>query len=234
MNLKWIDTFPGGNKCAAPKRSIVLKVCGLCIFLSSLVSQLSSQDSSISTELKLKGKIELAFTPRWDGYRFYKTSPTDSAFYYTTSWYRLQGGIEFLRSQYLHLFVDYFRVRTDEAYKDKSINSLGFGLQYSFKFDNCLVELKPFRIYKKPIHIRWYPELTASVGAMNLANESFRISGLHQTDKFNVFVQYGIGWNFYINSWLHLSIMHLQEYLPSLNNDPYRFGPLQTKLVFKL
>ena len=80
-------------------------------------SQLSSQDSSISTELKLKGKFELAFTPRWDGYRFYKTSPTDSAFYYTTSWYRLQGGIEFLRSQYLHLFVDYFRVRTDDAYK---------------------------------------------------------------------------------------------------------------------
>ena len=111
---------------------------------------------------------------------------------------------------------------------------MGFGLQYSFKFDNCLVELKPFRIYKKPIHIRWYPELTASVGAMNLANESFRISGLHQTDKFNFFVQYGIGWNFYINSWLHLSIMYLQEYLPSLNNDPYRFGPLQTKLVFKL
>ncbi len=234
MNLKLKDSFPGGNGYATSKRSVVLKVCCLGILLSSLVSQLSSQDSSFTPELKLKGKFELAFTPRWDGYRFYKTSPTDSAFYYTTSWYRLQGGVEFLRSQYLHLFIDYYRVRTDLDYADKSINSVGFGLQYSFKFDNCLVELKPFRICKKPIHIRWYPELIASVGAMNLANESFRISGLHQTEKFNVFVQYGIGWNFYINSWLHLSLLYFQEYFPSLNNDPYRFGPLQTKLVFKL
>lgn len=206
----------------------------LIVLLLIAGSKLLSQNIPDSIQLNLKGKIELAITPRWEGYIDYKTSPGDSSFYYKTSWYRFQAGMEFVRSQYLHLFVDYFRVRTDEEYEDKSINALGFGLQYSFKFDNCLVELKPFRIYKKPIHIRWFPELTASVAAMNLANESFRISGLYQTEKFNVFVQYGIGWNFYIDNWLHLSLLYFQEYLPSLNNDPYRFGPLQTKLVFKL
>jgi hypothetical protein len=206
----------------------------LIVLLLIAGSKLFSQNASDSIQLKLKGKIELAFTPRGEGIIDYKTSPTDSSSYYKTGWFRFQAGIEFVKSQYLHLFVDYFRVRTDEDSKDKSINSFGFGLQYSFKFDNCVVELKPFRIYKKPIHIRWYPELTGSVGAINLANESFRISGLHQSEKFNVFVQYGIGWNFYINSWLHLSLLYFQEYFPSLNNDPYRFGPLQTKLVFKL
>jgi hypothetical protein len=206
------------------------------IFVLLVVAfDLFSQNNPDSIQLKLKGKIELAITPRWESIVLFNTSPTDSsAFYYKTNWHRFQAGIEFVKSQYLHLFIDYYGLRTDLDYKDKSINSVGFGLQYSFKFDNCLVELKPFRIYKKPIHIRWYPELTASVGAMNLANESFRISGLYQTEKFNVFVQYGIGWNFYIDSWLHLSLLYFQEYFPSLNNDPYRFGPLQTKLVFKL
>lgn len=206
----------------------------LIVLLLIAGSKLFSQNHSDSIQLNLKGKIELAFTPRWEGYIDYKISPTDSSSYYKTGWHRFQAGMEFVRSQYLHLFIDYYKVRTDLDYADKSINSVGFGVQYSFKFDNCLVELKPFRIYKKPIHIRWYPELTASVGAMNLANESFRISGLYQTEKFNVFVQYGVGWNFYIDSWLHLSLLYFQEYLPSLKNDPYRFGPLQTKLVFKL
>lgn len=204
-----------------------------CLLLTLLVHS-NSLGQLTSDSLKLKGKFELAFTPRWYGVRDYKVSPTDSGYYYSTSWYRFQGGMEIAKAQYIHLLVDVYRTRTDLDYVDKYIHSVGFGLQYSIKFTDCRVELKPFRLYKKPIHIRWYPELYATVGAMNLANESFRLSGLHQTETFYPFFQYGLGWNFYLEDWLHLSLLYFQEYFPKQKHDPYRFLPMQLKIVFKI
>jgi len=183
--------------------------------------------------LKLKGKFELAITPRFY-YSQFKNSPTDTGEYYRVGWHRIQGGFEFRKSQYVHLLVDFYSRRTNKDFKDKYIHSLGFGLQYSIKFTECLVQMKPFRLYKKPIRIRWYPELHATIGAINLANENFVLSGLYQSEDFNPFFQYGIGLNFYLEKWMHLSLLYFQEYFPSENQSPYRFYPLQLKMVFKI
>ncbi len=142
--------------------------------------------------------------------------------------------MEFIKSHYIHLFGDYYRVRTDLDFLEKKVDAIGFGVQYSVKFPTALVELPSFRLYKKPIYIRWFPELLISVGMINLENDSFRFSGIHQTNEFFLYYQYGLVWNLYANKWSHISLMYLQEYQPSLKNNPHNYIPLQTKFVIKL
>lgn len=184
--------------------------------------------------LKLNSKFEIGLTPRFSGLKEYKISAIDPGFFYSSAWYRAQVGLEFLKSQYIHGYFDYFRVRTDLNYLDKSIDAIGYGLQYSIKFDNALVEIPPFCLYKKPIYIRWYPELIFSFGFMNISNESYRLSGLIKSDSYSPFYQYGISWNFYLNNWLNLCLLYLQEYKPALLHNPYSYYPLQIKIGLKL
>lgn len=193
-----------------------------------------SQENADTSVLVLKSKFELGFTPRFAFQQDYKISPTDSSFYHNVGWYRLQAGMQIHHSHYVHLFIDYYRVRTDLDFLSKTIDAIGFGIQYSLKFEDAIVRLPPIRLYKKPIHIRWYPEILASAGLINLANMNFKLSGLHQTKKYYFYAQYGIAWNFYINKWAHISLLYLQEYLPSVKSDPYHYAPLQTKFVIKL
>ncbi len=207
----------------------------LFIFLAYIATtKVSGQQMPDTLKLVLKSKFELGFTPRFAGAKDFKESPSDSGYYYSKALYRLQVGYEFSKSQYLHLFIDYFRVRTDLLYLDQSIDAFGFGIQYSLKFEEALVSLPPIRLYKKPIHIRWYPELSAGIGVINLKNEEFVNSGIHSTNAYYAYGQYGIAWNFYFSRWGHVSLLYFQEYFPSLSQNPYTYFPLQVKLVIKL
>jgi hypothetical protein len=198
------------------------------------IIEVSGQQTPDTSFLKLKSNLEIGITPRFAGIIDYKDSPTDSAFYYKTTWLRIQAGYQFLKSQYLHIVVDYYRVRTDLLGYQSQINSTGFGIQYSLKLENALVSLKPFRLYKKPISIRWYPELSMNYGKINLLNTTFRLRGLHQSSKYYGYFQYGIAINFYLNRWSNLSLMYIQEYFPYIKHDPYRYSPLQLKFVIKI
>ncbi len=213
---------------------LVFKNLLFICFAFTCTFRASGQQMPDTSKLALKRKFELGFTPRFSGIKDFVTSPSDSGFYYSTAWYRLQGGFEFSESQYLHLFFDYYRVRTDLNFLDSTIDAFGFGIQYSLKFDEALVSLPPFHIFKIPIHIRWYPELSTGIGLMNLKNDEFRLSGLHQTKSYYAYGQYGIAWNFYINAWGQISLLYYQEYTPALSHDPYRYSPLQIKFVVKL
>ena len=203
----------------------------LVIYL--LTFKVSGQESD-TLNIRLKGKFEIGITPRFSGIKDDKISPIDSSFYHYTGLYRIQVGLEVVELQYLHVFGDYYRVRTDLDYLEKRIDAFGFGIQYCYKFPSSLVNIGPIRLYKKPITIRWFPEVLISGGLINLENRTYRTSGTVKSMKFHSYYQYGMAWNIYINKWANVSIMYLQEYFYSLKNDVYRYGPLQTKLVIKL
>lgn len=206
----------------------------LFICLAFAINKVSGQQMPDTLNLVLKSKFELGFTPRFSGIKDFVVSPSDSGYCYSTAWYRFQAGVEFSESQYLHLLIDYFRIRTDLNFLDKSINAFGIGIQYSLKFEEALVSMPPFRLYKKAINIRWFPELSFAIGTVNLRNNNYILSGLEQTKVYYLYGQYGIAWNFYFNNWGHISILYLQEYTPSFSHNPYRYFPLQVKLVIKL
>lgn len=212
----------------------VFKIISIIVllFICERVSGQTLQDT-LSFK-KLSAKFEIGFTPRFSGFRSYKTTTSDTAYFHKTQWLRLQGGYSVFGSNYLHLMLDYFHVRTNLPGYEPELNAFGYGIQYSYKFENAIVELKPFRLYKKQIFIRWYPEISMAYGKMNLVNPSFLLSGLKQADKYYGFIQYGIAFNFYINQWCNLTVQYFQEYFPHLKHDPYRYYPLQLKIVVKL
>ena len=130
--------------------------------------------------------------------------------------------------------MDCFHSKTDLAGYTPEVYSTGFGLQYSYKALGASVELKPFKLYKKPICLRWYPELSVAYGLINLFNTNYVLSGLKMGDKYYGFFQYGLIINMYINRWCNFGIMYMQEYYPSLTHDVHRYAPLQLKIIFKV
>lgn len=182
----------------------------------------------------LSSDFEIGFTPRFSGFTTYQTSLLDTAFYHKIQLLRLQAGFKIFKGSYIHLIADYFHLKTNLPGHVPEISSLGIGLQYSIKFEEALVALKPFRLYKKPIAIRWYPEISISYGKMNYVNPSILISGIRQTSKYYGYFQYGIAFNFYINRWCNIAILYIQEYFPNLKHQPNSYLPLQSKIVFKI
>lgn len=204
------------------------------LYLLEIAKVSGQQKSDTFAIIRLSSDIEIGFTPRFSGFNTYESSPLDTARFHKIQWLRLQAGYEIFKANYLHLVADYFHLKTNLPGHEPEISSLGLGLQYSIKFEEAIVALKPFRIYKKPISIRWYPEISVTYGKMNYVNPSILISGISQTEKYYGYFQYGITFNFYVNRWCNIAILYLQEYFPNLKHQPNNYLPLQSKIVFKL
>ena len=175
------------------RRHIIL-IANLLVFC--VVS--ASCNSADTTYLKLRGRCEIGFTPRFVLFQKYALDTTTVDYYDFTGIFRLQIGYHIANENYLYICYDYFVHRTNNAKLGADYGATGLGIAYSRKFTEAAVSSKSFRIYEKKYIVRVYPELNAFVGLSNLGG-NYSAASIAKQQVWSPYYSYGIGLNFYVN-----------------------------------
>ncbi len=205
------------------------------MFFSLLIQSLLvfGQVSPKTSNIKLKGNYEVAFTPRFSYFKKSALTPNDKSFFDFRGAPRISLGKEIKRSNYISFAFDYRFRHSDNDSLDNNFNGFGVGIQHSHKFIESALLIKSVNIFSKKLKITAYPETMFSFGLTNVFS-GYKSFTLTSSRNLFGFFEVGGGVNFLLSNWINLQLAYQIEYLPSIKSKPQRFFPLQTRIILKL